>query len=152
MPDKGKIMSQVFYERQSKLLNLYKESFTRKEITVNEAVKALRMIGFSEMIAANRAREWAALIGSVVPETDKTRKQRLKQQASLEKYVLQMRLGKKYYIRLEYKRKELSKDETVKKLIQKGYKDEIAKELVNNWEAEHMSIFTILPRRILFFV
>ncbi|MDR0456226.1 MAG: hypothetical protein LBH20_06045 [Treponema sp.] len=136
MADKGKIMSQTYYERQSRLLNLYQESFTRKEMNANEAVIALRMIGFSGTIAANRVRDWEEHINTVLPETDKARKQRLKQQASLEKYVLQVRLGKKYYLRRKYKQNEISKEETVKKLVQKGYKQETAKALVAEWEAE----------------
>ena len=97
MPDKGKVMSQTYYERQGKLLKLYQESFSRKEISVNEAVTALRMIGFSESVAARRVNEWAAKSKINEPETNKTRNHRLKQQASLEKYILRMRLGKKYY-------------------------------------------------------
>jgi hypothetical protein len=136
MSDKGKIMSQTYYERQSRLFNLYQESFTRKEMNANAAVIALRMIGFSTTIAANRVRDWEEHIDTVLPETDKARKQRLKLQASLEKYVLQMRLGRKYYLRRKYKLNEISKEETVKKLIQKGYKEETAKVLVAEWEAE----------------
>jgi len=136
MPDKGKIMSQAYYEKQSKLLNLYKESFVRKELNNNETVIALKMIGFSETIAAARVREWAALITAIEPETDRARKHRLKQQASLEKYVLQMLLGKKYYLRLKFLRKELTKDETVKKLIKSGCKEEAAREMVNEWEVQ----------------
>jgi len=96
MPDKGKTMSQTYYERQSKLLNLYKESFIREGINADEVIVALRMIGFSNTIAVNRVNEWAALIGTAVPETDKEKKQRQKQQASLEKYIHKMRLGKRY--------------------------------------------------------
>ncbi|MCL2791897.1 MAG: hypothetical protein FWD87_02290 [Spirochaetaceae bacterium] len=136
MPDKGKIMSQIYYERQSKLLNLYQELYVRKEMDDSETVVALRMIGFSETIAANRVKEWAALITTIAPYTDKVKKQKLKERASLEKYVLQMQLGKKYYLRLKYKRKELSKDDTVKKLVKSGCKEEIAKELVKEWEAQ----------------
>ena len=101
MPDKGKIMSQTFYERQSKLLGFYQVSFTKGEMGVNEAVIALRMIGFSETIAPTRVREWAALSTTNEPETDRAKKQRLKQMASLEKYVLKMKLGKKYYLQLD---------------------------------------------------
>jgi hypothetical protein len=103
MLDKGKIMSQTYYEKQSKLLALFKESFIRKEMDAIEAVKALRTIGFGETIAANRVNEWAALNSTVSPETNRAKNQRLKQQASLEKYVLRMRLGKKYYLRLKAK-------------------------------------------------
>ena len=134
MPDKGKIMSQVFYERQNKLLGYYQVSFTKGEMSVNEAVFALRMIGFSETIAPTRVREWAALFTTNEPETDRTKKQRIKQMASLEKYILQMKLGKKYYLRLKFNRKELTRDETIKKLIQGGQTEETAKEMVRFWE------------------
>ena len=137
MPDKGKIMSQTNYERQSKLLNLYQELFTRKEMNDTEAIIALRMIGFSECIAANRVREWAVLNNAVKPETERARKQRLKERASLEKYVLQMLLGKKYYLRLKFLRKELTKDETIKKIIKSGCKEETAREMVNEWEGQN---------------
>jgi hypothetical protein len=136
MADKGKIMSQTFYERQSKLLVLYQEAVARKEMNENEAKIALRMIGFSETIAANRAREWAKLSDIFEPETERVKKRRLLQMASLERYTLQMRLGKKYYLRLKFKRNETSKDETVKKLIKKGYTEEIARGIVRDWEAE----------------
>jgi len=45
-------MSQTFYERQSKLLKLYQELFARKEMNDNEALIVLKMIGFSETLAA----------------------------------------------------------------------------------------------------
>ena len=136
MPDKGKIMSQTLYERQSRLINLYKELFIRKEINANEAIMALRMIGFSKTIAAIRVREWADGITTIEPLTEKEKKQNQKERASLEKYVLQMLLGKKYYLRLRFKRKELTKDETVIKLVKSGCKEEIARELVNEWESQ----------------
>jgi hypothetical protein len=136
MPDKGKIMSQTYYERQGKLLNLYKELFARNEMSDNETVIALRMIGFSESIATNRVREWAVLINTIEPETERAKKQRAKQRASLESYVLQMMLGKKYYLRLKFMRKEFSREETVKKLIKSGCKIEVATGLVNEWEME----------------
>ena len=136
MPDKGKIISQTYYERQSRLLKLYQESFVRNEMDIDDTATALRMIGFSKTCAANRVSEWAMLIGTDVSETAKAKKQRQKQQASLERYVLQMRLGKKYYLRLKYKRKELSKDEVVKKLMQKGYSQETSNIMVDEWGAE----------------
>ena len=127
-------MSQVFYERQSKLLGFYRVSFAKGEMSVNEAVIALRMIGFSKTIAPTRVREWAALSTTNEPETDRAKKQRIKHMASLEKYILQMKLGKKYYLRLKFKRKELTREETIKKLIQSGQKEETAKENVSLWE------------------
>jgi len=96
MPDKGKIMSQTYYERQSKLLNLYQELYHRKEMNDSESIKGLRLIGFSETIAVNRVREWAALSTTIEPYTDRVRKQKLKERTSLEKYVLKVQLGKKY--------------------------------------------------------
>lgn len=141
MPDKGKVMSQTYYERQSKLLKLYQESFARKERSVKETVTALRILGFSESIAATRVSEWAVKIDSNEPETSKAKKLRLKQQASLEKYILRMRLGKKYldeYMRLrsKYKNKELSREETVTKLIQSGYSRKFSKCITDKWETE----------------
>lgn len=65
-------------------------------MTVNEAVTVLRILGFSETMVAKRANEWVVQSSIYVTETDKSKKQRLKQQASLEKYMLRMRLGKKY--------------------------------------------------------
>ena len=136
MPDKGKTMSQAYYEKQSKLINLYQELVTRKEMNTKEAVTALRMIGFSETMAAKRVSKWSTQFNNPVPETDKEKKRRLQEKASLEKYILRMKLGKKFYLRLKFKQKELSKDETVKKLIQSGYNVEIAKSIVDDWEAE----------------
>ena len=136
MPDNGKIMSQTYYERQSKLLYLYQESFIRKDMDAKETVMALKMIGFSDGMAAIRVNEWATLTNTFEPETEKAKKNRLKQRTSLEKYILQTSLGTKYYLRFKYIRSELSKEETVKKLIQKGYSQEIARSLVNDWEAE----------------
>ena len=136
MPDKGKVMSQAFYEKQSKLINLYQESFARKEMNVKEAVTALRMIGFSETVAAKRVSGWSVQINEQAPETDKEKKRRLKERDSLEKYMLRMILGKKFYLRLKYKQKELTKDETVKKLTRSGYTEEIAKSIVDGWEEE----------------
>ena len=138
MPDKGKIMSQTYYERQGKLLRLYEESFARKEMNVTEAVAALRMIGFSETIAPMRVKEWAEKNITLKPETERAKKLRPKERASLEKYVLQMLLGKKYYLRLKYKRKELTKAETVAKLIKSGYSRELSEATVNEWEAQNL--------------
>jgi len=145
MPDKGKIMSQTFYERQSKLLNLYKELFVRKEMNDAEVVTALKMIGFSEKIAANRARDWTALNITVEPETERIKNRRIKERSSLEKYVQKMLLGRKYYLRLQFIQGELSKDEIVKKLMkliklnelerkENISKEKIAREMVNEWE------------------
>ena len=136
MADKGKIMSQTLYERQSKLIKLYHEQFCRNELNEGEAVIALRMIGFSETIAAVRVREWAENTPNINPDTERAKKQRFKERSSLERYVLQMLLGKKYYLRLKYKRKELTKNETVEKLKKAGCKEEVARELVNEWELQ----------------
>ena len=95
MPDKGKIMSQAYYEKQSKLFQLYKESFSREEMNSVEAASALRVIGFSNTIATRRVKEWAEKGNNYEPETGKAKNRRLKQQASLERYVLFMRYGRK---------------------------------------------------------
>jgi regulator of replication initiation timing len=141
MPDKGRAMTQTYYEKQSKLLKLYQESFARKEMNVKETVMALRMIGFSEEIAAKRVNEWAAQANIVVLDTERAKKARLKQRISLENYVLRMRLGKKYYeeftkLRSKYKNKELSKEDAVQKLIQTGYSREFSECIVDKWEVE----------------
>jgi hypothetical protein len=133
MPDKGKIMSQSFYERQTKLFKLYQEAYTRREMDVNEAVLALKRIGFSEKMAANRVGEWTANVIVHEPETDKAKKNRQRQLVSLEKYVLRMTLGKKHFIRLQYKRNELSKNDAVKKLIQSGYSKDLSENTVDTW-------------------
>ena len=39
--------------------------------------------------------EWKARLGTNILETEKEKKRRLKEQASLEKYILRVRLGKK---------------------------------------------------------
>ena len=136
MPDKGKIMSQTYCERQSKLLNLYQELYHRKEMNDSETIAALRMIGFSETIAANRVREWAENFLDIKLDTERAKKLRLKERASLERYVLQMQLGKKYFLRLKFKRRELTKNETVEKLKKVGCEDGVAIELVNEWETQ----------------
>jgi len=136
MSDKGKIISQNYYEKESLLLKLYQEAFIRKEMNVNEAINALRMIGYSEIIAANKLKEWEEYNKNVIQETGKNKKQRQKIQASLEKYVLQTRLGKKYYIRFIFKRNELSKDDTFKKLVKLGFSEESTWNMVNEWETE----------------
>jgi len=147
VPDKGKIMSQVYYERQSRLIELYKESFSRKEMTANDTVMALRMIGFSESMASSRVCEWAALSGNNESETEKAKKIRRKQQDSLEKYVFHIILDKKCYsdndkkyqneqklLKSKYKKKELSKNDCVMQLIQSGYNKEIAEYIVSKLE------------------
>jgi len=126
MPDKGRIMSQTYYERQSKLIELYKECIIKKEMKASEAVMALRLIGFSESMASSRVREWTARGNTDEIETSKTSNQRLKQIISLEKYMLRMGLGKKYYdkyVKLleKYKNKEISENEFRNELMQFGY-------------------------------
>ena len=95
MPDKGKVMSQTQYEKQNKLYQLYKESYGRKAMNPAETIAGLRLIGFGNSIAVSRVNEWAALDNSYAPETEKAKNRRLKQQESLEKYILRMRCGKK---------------------------------------------------------
>jgi len=126
MPDKGKIMPQTYYERQSKLIELYKECIIKKEMKANEAVMALRLIGFSESMASNRVCEWASQSNTNITETSKTATQRLKQLVSLEKYMLRMGLGKKYYdkyvnLQKKYKNNDLSENEYKNELMQSGY-------------------------------
>ena len=141
MPDRGKVMSQTYYEKRSKLFKLYQEAFTRKEMNVADAVRALEMIGFGKTIAENRVNEWASEPDICIPETNKVKKNRLKQQVSLEKYMIRMKLGGKFYLRLKYKQKGLSKEETVEKLIQLSLYDKekarkIAEYVVDGWEKE----------------
>ena len=142
MPDKGKIMSQAYYEKQSKLFKLYRESFARKEINRNEAVKALRLLGYSETIAAIRVNEWTEQFNTNEPETGRAKKLRLKQQTSLEKYMLSIWPGKEYYdlrekyTQMELSQKELSKNEIVEKLIHLGYSRKFSERTVNKWEME----------------
>ena len=93
MPDKGKIMSQTYFDKQSELLQLYQEALARKEMTVNDAVIALRMLGFSESIAAYRANEWAM---QTCADDGKSSIRRNKRQVSLEMYMHRTRFGKKY--------------------------------------------------------
>jgi hypothetical protein len=97
MPDKGKIMSQTYYEKQSKLLKLYQEAIVRKEINIEEGVAALKTMGYSNTIAPMRIRDWLSQPVNIEQETGKTKKHRGSQIASLEKYMLRMRLGKKKY-------------------------------------------------------
>jgi len=149
MPDKGRIMSQTYYERQSKLIELYKESFYRNDMSANDTVMAMRTIGFSETMAVNRVREWAALSVTYEPETDKVKKHRRRLQASLEKYVFNMMLDKKYFneenkkylnehklLKTKYKKKELLKDDCMKQLMQSGYSREFAQYIIDKWETE----------------
>jgi len=146
MPDKGKIMSQTYYEKQSQLIKLYKESFLRKEMDVNEAIKSLRVIGFSEIVAANKVREWVVLPDENKPETARAVKQRFIRQVSLEKYVFNIifdkkcfnESNKKYFneqklLKSKYFRKELSKDDCVIQLIQSGYNKDFAEIIVEKW-------------------
>jgi len=126
MPDKGRIMSQTYYERQSKLIELYKECIIKKEMKASEVVMALRLIGFSESMASSQVREWAARSNTDEIETSRTSNKRLKQIISLEKYMLRMGFGKKYYdkyVKLleKYKNKEISESEFRNELMQFGY-------------------------------
>ena len=139
MPDKGRIISQVYYERQSKLIELYKKCLIKKEMKVSEAVMSLRLIGFSESMASIRVHEWAADGNIIETETSKTKSQRLKQRNSLEKYMLRMGLGKKYYdeyikLQKKYKDKLLSKSEGMTELMQLGYSIKFAEYIMGKWE------------------
>ena len=141
MPDKGKAMSQVYYERQSKLIKLYQDFFDRKEMKVKEAVTALRMIGFSETMAARRVGEWSAQFSNPAPETERDKKRRIKEQASLEKYLLRMKLGKKKYeeyikLRSKYKQGELSRGKAEFALMQFGYSQKFSECTADKWLAE----------------
>lgn len=156
MPDKGKAMSQIFFERQSKLIMLYQESYNRKEMTVKETVTALRMIGFGKTMATRRVSEWSAQISNPVPETESDKKRRAKERASLEKNMLRMRLGKKKYeehllceklgekkyeeyteLRSKYKRKLLTRDKTVNALIKQFEYDRKSSDgIIDKWDAE----------------
>jgi len=135
MPDKGKIMSQVHYEKQSRLFNLYRESFERAEMDIKETISALKILGFSETVASIRVNEWKAQHGSREVETEKTKKRRLKEQASLEKYILRNRLGKKYMeFRSKYYKDELSKNETVEELMKFGFDRKYCECTVDKWK------------------
>lgn len=141
MPDKGKIMSQIYYEKLSRLIQLNQELFVQKEIRAKEAVTALRMIGFSETMAAKRFREWSVKLNDLEPEAGKIKKQMLKEQASLEKYILRARLGKQKYreyieLRSEFKQSRSSRSETVNALMQFGYSRRFAEHTVDKWEVE----------------
>ena len=136
MPEKGKIMSQAFYEKQSRLLDIYQDLFITKEMNEKDTVKSLKMLGFSETIAVNKIQKWAALNNAVVPVIDREKKQMLKEKASLEKYVFQMSLGKKYYIRLMFKEKKLTRAEAIKKLIKPGCNEETVRNMVSEWEEQ----------------
>ena len=141
MPDKGKTMSQTYYERQSRLIKLNQESFDRKEINVKQAVTALRMIGFSETMAVKRVSEWSEQSSNPGAETDKEKKHRIKEQASLEKYILRIKLGRKKYVeyielRSKYKHRELSRDKIVITLMQFGYSRKFSERTADKWETE----------------
>ena len=138
MPVKGKIMSQAFYEKQSKLLKLNQESFKRNEINYKEAVTALKLHGFSDTVAAIRVNEWKAQLGDSITETEKEKKRRLKEQASLEMYLLRIRIGNKKYMELrsKYKNKELSRENTVFELIHFGYSRKYSECTIDKWEKE----------------
>ena len=61
-----------------------------------------------------------------------------KQQTSLERYVLYMRLGKKYYAHLksEYRDKKLSKEKIVSILMQSKHSRELSESIVEKWDKE----------------
>ena len=139
MPDKEK--SQIYNERQSRLIELIQESFYREEMAAKEVITSLRMIGISESIAANQVNEWKVQENNDIPETDKEKKQRLGEQASLENYILNIRLGKKKYeeltkLRSKYKNKELSRNVIVIELMQFGYNRKFSESTVDKWDSE----------------
>jgi len=149
MPDKGRIISQTFYEKQSKLIKLYKESFLRKEMDVNEAITSLRVIGFSEKMADNKVREWVVLPNENKFETERAVKQRFKQQDSLEKYVFNIIFDKKCFnendkkyfnehklLKSKYLKNELSKDDCANQLMHSGYRQEYVKCIISRWDKE----------------
>lgn len=139
MPDRGKLMSQAYYERQTKLLKLIQESLGRNEMNAKDTVKALRTVGFSETIALHRVNEWVTQVSSYLFETEKAKKTRHKQQISLEKYILRMRLGKITIkkMQIEYKNKALSKEKVILNLIQSGYSQKTSEKIVDKWEEEN---------------
>ena len=100
---------------------------------------ALRMIGFSESMALSRVCEWAAQGSTNETETSKSKNQRLKRRASLEKYLLRMSLGKKNYdeyvkLQVKYKNKILSNNEIITELMQLGYSRKFAEFTLGKWE------------------
>jgi len=132
MVDKGRVMSQACYEKQTRLYKLIQESFERKETNEEEAIIALRTLGFSETVAAIRLNDWRARLSAKVPETEKERNRRLKDQTSLEKYFLRIEYMK---IRSSFKQGKLSREDAVIKLIQFGYSCEFSESSVNKWES-----------------
>ena len=108
MPDKGKIMSQTYYEKQDRLIKLYHEAFSEKEMDDKETVTALRKFGFSETMAVRLVSKWTIQIDDQLPKTNREKKRRIKERASLEKYTLRMNLGKKRYE--EYIKKQSSRE------------------------------------------
>jgi len=136
MPEKGKIMSQAFYEKQSRLLNIYQDLFVTKEMDEKDTAKCLKMLGFSDSIIVNKIQKWAILNNKAAPVTDREKKQMLKERVSLEMYVLQMSLGKKNYIRLMFKENKLTRAEAIKKLIKPGCNEETVRNMVSEWEEQ----------------
>ena len=133
MPEKGKTMSQTFYDKQNRLLVIYQKLFTGKEMDEKDTVKSLKMIGFSEIIAVNKIRNWAE-DENVSVLTGKEINKMLKERTSLEKYVLQMSLGRKNYIRFMFRENKLTRDEALKMLISTGCKEEAARDMISEWE------------------
>ena len=86
MVDKGRIMSQAFYEKQARLYKLIQEAFQRKESNDAEAYTALRKLGFGEKVAVNRVNEWKVKAGSLQHETEIEKKRRKKERVLLERY------------------------------------------------------------------
>ena len=138
MPDKGKVMSQAFYEKQSKLYELIRESFGRKETDVAETITVLKVLGFGNSMAGRRVNEWAMQHINYASETAAAKNRRLKQRDSLEKYVLCMRLGRKYYMHLKskFKDKELSRDEVMSKLMQAKHSKKLSESIMEKWKNE----------------
>ena len=139
MPDKGKTMSQTYYERQSKLIKLYQDSFVRKDLAVKDTITGLRLVGFSETMAARRVSEWSIQINNQVSETEKNKKRRIKEQATLEKYIFRMKLGKKKYEEYlkalsKFKEKNLTCKEFVLELMQLGHSRKFSEYIAEKWE------------------
>ncbi|MDR0443711.1 MAG: hypothetical protein LBH44_09915 [Treponema sp.] len=93
--DKGKIKSQCFVDRESRLIQLYREAFGRQELNSKETVTALRQVGFSEIMAVSKASGWAEENRSYAPEAATIAKKRKKEQQALEAWYLKKRFAKK---------------------------------------------------------
>ena len=132
MVDKGRVMSQACYEKQTRLYKLIQESFERKETNEEEAIIALKKLGFSDTVGGIRVNDWKAQLVTIMAESEKERNRRLKEQASLEKYFLRIEYMK---IRFNFKQMKLPREDAVAQLIQFGYSCEFSESSVNKWES-----------------